>query len=78
MEGVKNLVLKQQVSLKTNCHGLGPASNKAPRSRSLTPPPPAGWGGENTTKGLVGRDKAREGSLTAYGHSQNRPNLGEK
>ena len=60
------------------CRGLSPAGNKAPRSRSLTPPPR--WDREEKIqqKKLVGQDKDREGSLTTYGHRQNRLNFGEK
>ena len=59
---------KESQSLSA-CRGLGPADNKAPRSRSLTPPP-GGMGRRKYNKRLMSRDKDREGSLTNYGHRQ--------
>ena len=60
------------------CHGLGPAGNKAPRSRSLTPPPWQDGEEKIQQKKLVGWDKDREGSLTNDGHRQNRLDLEKK
>ena len=59
------------------CCGLGPASNKAPRSRSLIPSPRGGMGRRKYNERLVSRDKDREGSLATYGHRQNRLDLGK-
>jgi len=33
------------------CRGLAPAGNKEPHGRSLTLPPPVGWGGQSEGKG---------------------------
>ena len=53
-----------------SCCGLGPAA------RSLLHA--GGMGRRKYNKKLVGRDKDREGSLTSYGHRQNRLDLGKK
>ena len=59
------------------CCGLGPAGNKAPCSRLLTPSP-GRMGRRKYNERLEGRDQDREGSLTNYGHRQNRLDLGKK
>ena len=61
-----------------SCHGLGPAGNKATTQPLAHSSPLGGMGRRKYNERLLGRDQDREGSLTNYGHRQNRLDLGKK